>query len=199
MRLDRLRAAASAIRARIGRREIAAAIVLVAVGIIVGGLLDRPDRIDDQVQSALPTLGLACATLRGGAAEYVGRFAAGMGVVHGLKNGLGDAEINQRPEGKSHGFPSGHAAAATYGASYLMRECAGMVPYGAAAAAIAAGFVGAARVEDGHHSITQVLGGAIIGAGSDLVLRRPRSRAWIARRWQALLKTLKRAFLATQD
>jgi membrane-associated phospholipid phosphatase len=95
-----------------------------------------------------------------------------MAVVHGFKDGLGEAPLNQRPGGGDEGFPSGHTAAAIFGASAVIRDCAGMVPLIGPAAALAAGLVGASRIETERHDSLQVLVGAAIGLAADRALRR---------------------------
>ncbi len=136
-----------------------------------------PERIGDRLQIALPVLGLGCAALTGGAGEYLLRFAAMEGVLHASKRGLGEAAINRRPNGGTGGFPSGHTAAATFGAATLARECLQASPLAQGAVILAAAFTGASRIETGAHDIWQVLAGAVLGwAGAGLFRRR--CRAW---------------------
>lgn len=158
------------------RRSIALLLTALA---LVGMVASRPSSqvfLGDRIQVVLPVVGGACALWRGGLAEYVGRYAGATMVVHGLKRGLGDAEINRRPNGKSRGFPSGHAAASVYGASYLVRECGALLPYAGPAAVLAAGFVGGSRIDAGRHDLFQVMAGALIALFFDLSFRRAASR-----------------------
>jgi membrane-associated phospholipid phosphatase len=145
----------------------------------------------DHVQNAIPALGAVCAVAGGGLAEYAWRFGGSMLVVHGLKNGLGPLEINRRPRGGDRGFPSGHTAAAAYGASYLVRECAGAVPYVGPLAVLAAGFVAGSRIEGRRHDLGQVMAGAVIGLVADLSFRLPGSRAAVRRIWRAARRRLR--------
>lgn len=135
----------------------------------------------DALQIALPLLGGACAAARGDMPEFAARFAGLMVVVHGLKAGLGTAAANQRPNGHGGGFPSGHTAAAAYGASGIARSCGGLVPYAGPAVAIAAGFVAGSRIESGRHDLRQVVAGAVLGLVADLGIRTRRSRHRVRR------------------
>lgn len=133
------------------------------------------ERYGDRLQVALPLLGLGCTVLTGGTGEYLLRFLALEVVVHGTKNGLGDMDINQRPNGGLQGFPSGHTAAATFGASALVHDCIQASAPAKAVVLIAAGFTGASRIDAGKHTIWQVLAGVLVGWGCErLFRRRPR-------------------------
>lgn len=136
--------------------------------------------LGDRLQIALPVVGAACAAGQGNVAEFALRLGGTLAVVHGLKFGLGNASINQRPNGHGAGFPSGHTAAAAYGASAIARDCAGVVPYVGPAVILAAGFVGGSRVQAGQHSLGQVTFGALIGLVFDLGLRCAAGRARVA-------------------
>lgn len=158
------------------------------------------ERIGDRVQVALPLLGAVCAVARRDFGPYAARFAGSMGVVHGLKNGLGGTPLNQRPKGGRQGFPSGHTAAAAYGASYLVRTCAAALPGIGPALVVAAGFVAGSRIEAGRHDLVQVIAGAVIGIGFDRAGRgaatRRRLRATGRRLAQASAASVQAARLA---
>lgn len=146
--------------------------------LIVGGLalvmLLSPlqsERWGDRFQVALPLMGLGCAIATGGAAEYFLRFVAMEVIVHGTKNGLAETELNRRPNGGYRGMPSGHTAAASFGASALVQNCMRDSLPAQAAVIIAAGFTGASRIESGHHNIWQVLFGALVGWGTERAFR----------------------------
>lgn len=132
--------------------------------------------IGDRIQIALPVVGAACAATRGDFGDFAGRLAGSLVLVHGSKWLLGETVINQRPNGHGGGFPSGHTAAAAYGASYLLRSCGAAVPYVGPALVLAAGFVGGSRLAAGRHNLPQVMAGAVIGIGFDRGLRRPAGR-----------------------
>ena len=84
-------------------------------------------------------------------------------VVWGLKSWLDGTPISIRPTGEGQGFPSGHSAAAAFGAADLAGKCfpddraAGIGFYGAA------GLTAASRVHAGEHSVPQALTGTLIG------------------------------------
>ncbi|MCB1351409.1 MAG: phosphatase PAP2 family protein [Rhodobacteraceae bacterium] len=168
------------------RQQIAAAICVIAMLQAASAVGARNERLGDSIQIALPVLGTACAVLRGDLGDYAARFAGNMAVVHGLKNGLGAAEINLRPGGSTRGFPSGHTAAAVHGASYLVRECGAFVPYAGPLLALGAGFVAGSRIEAGRHDLHQVLAGAIIGLLADLGFRQRRNGRRIVLAWRRL-------------
>lgn len=129
-------------------------------------------RYGDKLQIALPMIAWACAATDGKGTELFLRFAAVFTVAHGTKIALGDAPINQRPNGRSEGFPSAHTAAAAFGASSLASECLKGHPVGQAVSILAAAFVGGSRIEARAHDLIQVMAGAILGWGGERVLRR---------------------------
>lgn len=99
---------------------------------------------------------------RGGAGELGKALLSTVAVTAGLK-----VSIRERaPNGDRHAFPSGHTSVAFAGASYLQRR------YGwgyGVPAYLAASFVGAGRVETGHHRVHDVLAGAAIGYLSNVI------------------------------
>lgn len=150
---------------------------IVLIVLLLTVLLTAPvaERYGDKLQIALPLLGLGCTVLTGGTGEYLLRFVAMEAVVHGSKNTLGRTEINLRPNGGGQGFPSGHTAAAVFGASYLVHDCLEASMPAKAAVIIAAGFTGASRIEAGKHTIWQVLAGVLVGWLCERLFRtRPR-------------------------
>ncbi len=168
------------------------AIILVVLALTVLFTPPVAERYGDRLQVALPLLALGCAVVTGGAGEYLIRFVALEVVVHGSKNGLGDMAINQRPSGGIHGFPSGHSAAASFGASALVHECIQKSPIVKAVAIIAAGFVGASRIEAEKHNIWQVLVGIITGYVIERAFRRnQRVRGWLKAPFVAISRRIK--------
>ena len=146
-------------------------IIVLVLAITVGVSLPSAERIGDRLQIALPVLGLGCAVLTGGGGEYLLRYVAGTALVHGSKAALGQTSLNARPRGGYAGFPSGHTAAASFGASALVNECVRASPMLQGTVVLAAGFTGASRIEAGAHNIWQVLAGAIIGFLSERLWR----------------------------
>lgn len=146
------------------------AIIIAMFGVIV---LTRPgvEKYGTSYQIALPLIALACSITNGQSVDFLFRYTAQLGVVHGSKNILGDAGINQRPSGGGKGMPSGHTATAVLGASYLVNSCIKSNIFVKVAVLAAAVFVGGSRVAVGAHDIWQVLAGAAVGWLSDRLFR----------------------------
>ncbi|MEM6637150.1 MAG: phosphatase PAP2 family protein [Pseudomonadota bacterium] len=149
------------IRRVFGRINLGAFLVVLLVLAAVSRFV--PEKIGDNYQIALPLIGLGCAVAEGQGVRYFGRYLLLETFIKGPKYGLGDAEINKRPNGNDKGFPSGHTAAAAFGATALVQTCLKHSKTAQAAAILGAGFVGASRIEAGKHTIWQVLAGAVIG------------------------------------
>lgn len=139
--------------------------VQVCIILVAGTLLGTWDveKVGDRLQVALPVAGLVCAVANGEAGSYFLRFTGTMLVVHGFKRGLGEAEINLRPTGNAQGFPSGHTAAAVFGASYLVNDCLVRNKALQGVAILSGAYVGASRIEAGKHFLFQVMLGALTG------------------------------------
>ncbi|PTW47803.1 PAP2 superfamily protein [Rhodovulum kholense] len=135
------------------------ALVLLSAALSEG----RARRIGDHLQIALPAAGLVCAATRGQARVYAGRYLLLEAGIKFPKALLGDLPVNLRPNGGGHGFPSGHTAAAAFGASALVAGCLRDSPGAQAVAVMSAGFVGASRIDAGRHTIWQTLAGAVLG------------------------------------
>lgn len=117
----------------------------------------------DVLQYALPVAAAVCAGYQHRLASYATGFVAMTATVQGLKYGLGDAPINERPNGGSHGFPSGHTAAAASGATDLSMNCTQNNPWVILGTGAATVLVGESRIEANEHDLLQVLAGAAIG------------------------------------
>ena len=113
--------------------------------------------------------------LQKNAAYMAGGYLFSAVVTHGLKRTIQRQRpfdkytfIIKRDEGGSYSFPSGHTSAAFYAASFLSI----LYPkwYVIAPSMLWASTVGYARMYQGVHYPTDVLAGAIVGAGS----------AWVA-------------------
>lgn len=173
------------------RRHIFIIAVLLSLVFSFSPLFERNEytskNVGQRLQSAIPTLGLICAFNLNDAPEYAGRFFAGLASVHLVRIALPEEGINLRPDGGSYGFPSGHAYSASFGASYMLRQCAMRLPYIGLAAALGAGFVGASRVEAEKHTSLQVVAGALFAVFFDIAFRK---RLSFAALWVKLGRTL---------
>ncbi len=151
-----------------GRGWRALALAL-ALGAGLGSPVQAGDALTgagDVLQVALPLAAAACAAGQHRLASYATGFLAQTAVTQGLKHGLGDAPINERPDGTGQGFPSGHTAAAASGATDLAVHCAAGNPAVAIGGAAAVALVAASRVAADKHTALQVLAGAVLGATS---------------------------------
>lgn len=122
------------------------------------------------MQIALPLAGWACAYANGQGVTYLGRYLVLEVGIKGPKFLLGDLPINQRPSGGDMGFPSGHTAAAAFGATGLVRSCLKQSPTAQATVILAAGFTGASRMDAQRHTIWQVLAGAFWGWAAQILV-----------------------------
>lgn len=111
----------------------------------------------------LPLAAAVCAARDDRLEDFALRGALQAAVVWGLKSWLDGTPISVRPTGEGQGFPSGHSAAAAFGAADLAGKCfpddraAGIGLYGAA------GLTAASRVHAGEHTVQQAVTGALIG------------------------------------
>ncbi|MCQ0969933.1 phosphatase PAP2 family protein [Paracoccus sp. TK19116] len=115
---------------------------------------------------ALPLAGAVCAADQGRLEDYAVRGLIQVVVVRGLKSWFDGTPIGTRPVRATEvgrGFPSGHTAAAAFGAADLAGKCfpddvaAGAAAYGAA------GLTGVSRIHAGQHTAQQVWAGGLIG------------------------------------
>jgi membrane-associated phospholipid phosphatase len=108
-----------------------------------------------------------------GLAQLAESYAAAMALVYVLKP-LVD---RTRPYGGGRSFPSGHAASAFAGAAFLQMR------YGwalGAPAYVVASYVGYSRVEAKRHYTSDVVAGAAIGIGTNLLFTRHRQHVAVA-------------------
>lgn len=111
----------------------------------------------------LPLAAAACAARDDRVEDFAVRAVLNAVVVWGLKSWLDGTPLAVRPTGEGEGFPSGHSAAAAFGAADLAGKCfadnraAGLGVYGAA------GLTAASRVHAGEHTPRQAMAGALIG------------------------------------
>lgn len=111
----------------------------------------------------LPLAAAACAADQHRLEDFAVRGVLQAALVWGMKQYFDGTPIARRPNGEGEGFPSGHTAAAFFGAADLAGKCfpdnalAGAASYGAA------GLTGWSRVHAGAHTPEQVFSGALIG------------------------------------
>ncbi|MGE4326112.1 MAG: phosphatase PAP2 family protein [Pseudodonghicola sp.] len=138
--------------------------LILMLAILSWGLSDRKlEHIGDNMQIAVPLTGLACAVATGEGVRYLGRFTLLVATYTLSKRGLGATAINERPNGGYGGFPSGHTAASTFGATWLVSSCLAENRMAQGLTLLSAGFVGGTRIQVGAHSVWQVLSGAFVG------------------------------------
>lgn len=101
-----------------------------------------------------------------GSWQFIKVFATTAVLTEGLKYAIHE----KRPNGDQHSFPSGHTSAAFAGAGFIQQRYGWT--YGAPAY-IAASFVGYSRIESKNHYYYDVLAGAAIGIGANLVFTKP--------------------------
>ena len=153
-----------------GRRWRLLAPALALAGVLSGAMApearagDALTAAGDALQIALPLAAAACATAQHRLPSYGAGFLAQTAVTQGLKHGLGGAPINERPNGNSQGFPSGHTAAAASGATDLAVHCAPGNRAVAIGSAVAVALVGTSRIAADKHTLLQVAAGAALGA-----------------------------------
>ncbi|NHF72559.1 phosphatase PAP2 family protein [Paracoccus xiamenensis] len=111
----------------------------------------------------LPLAAAVCAVDQDRVEDFVVRGALQAALVLGMKRYFDGQPISRRPSGEGEGFPSGHTAAAFFGASDLAGKCFDDQPEAGALAYGAAGLTGWSRVHAGEHTAQQVWTGALIG------------------------------------
>jgi len=137
--------------------------LLLALTLIIVASGRNSERVGDYIQVFLPVTGLFCAAAQGQGVQYFGRYLVLEAGIKLPKFMLGDLPINQRPNGGSAGFPSGHTAAATFGAVGLMQSCLKSSAPSQVVVIMAAGFTGGSRIDADRHTVWQALAGAIWG------------------------------------
>lgn len=114
---------------------------------------------------ALPLAAAACAADQDRLEDFAVRGVLQAVVVLGLKSLFDGHPRGLRPSGEGRGYPSGHAAAAGFGAADLAGKCWRDEPGLGAAAYGAAGLTAVSRVQAGQHTPEQVWAGSLIGIG----------------------------------
>lgn len=124
---------------------------------------DPFEQFGTAMKYGLPLAAAVCAADEDRLEDFAVRGLLQAAIVWGMKEYFDGQPISRRPSGEGKGFPSGHTAAAFFGASDLAGKCfeddraAGAALYGAA------GLTGLSRVHAGEHTPQQVWTGALIG------------------------------------
>lgn len=111
----------------------------------------------------LPLAAAFCAADQSRLEDFAVRGLLQGALVLALKSGLDGLPVSRRPTGEGRGFPSGHAAAASFGAADLAGKCFADDALAGGAAYGAAGLAGYSRIHAGQHTPAQVWSGALIG------------------------------------
>jgi membrane-associated phospholipid phosphatase len=154
-------------------------VVVTLLALSVAVAVPDTRRIGDTLQVVLPLMALGCAAAKGEAGPLVGRYLVLEAGIKIPKAALGDAPVNRRPDGGGRGFPSGHTAAATFGAAHLIVQCVGAHPGVRGALLLGAAFTGGSRIEAGRHTLWQTTAGALWGWAAAVL---PAPWAWRRRR-----------------
>lgn len=123
-------------------------------------------KIGDVVLFALPTATLATSFIVGdekGAWQFTKGLLLTVGVTYGLKYSIN----KPRPDmSNDNSFPSGHTSTVFHSAGYVHRRYG--FKYAIPSYALA-GFTAASRIDSNKHDILDVIAGAAIGLGSNLL------------------------------
>ena len=123
-------------------------------------------KIGDVVLIALPAVTLGTSFIIGdneGAWEFTKGLVLTEAVTYGLKLGIN----KQRPDrSNDNSFPSGHTSTVFHSAGYIHRRYG--FKYSIPAYALA-GFTAASRIDSKKHDILDVIAGAAIGLGANLI------------------------------
>lgn len=116
-------------------------------------------------QIALPVAALSLTAVKGdkeGAVQFAEAFSATVGTTYALKYSINE----RRPNGGKHSFPSGHTSFAFAGAAFSQQRYGwdyGIPMY------IAATLVGISRLTNHEHHTQDVIAGAVMGVGANLI------------------------------
>jgi hypothetical protein len=136
----------------------------------VFGQQNFSEQTGDALQIVLPVVALGSTFIYKSddhpTCQFVKAYALSLSTTYLLKYAINKT----RPNGGQYGFPSGHTTSAFTGAAFLQRRYGlkiGIPAY------ILAGYVGFSRIEANKHDVWDVLAGASIGIGSNLLFTRP--------------------------
>lgn len=147
---------------RVARGRITPAVCAILLS-VPPAVADPLERFGTTMKYGLPLAAAICAERDGRLEDFAVRGVLQAALVWGMKRYFDGQPISQRPTGEGEGFPSGHTAAAFFGASDLAGKCFDDRPAAGAAAYGAAGLTGYSRIHAGQHSPRQVWTGALIG------------------------------------
>ena len=123
-------------------------------------------KIGDVILFALPAATLGTSFIIGdekGAWQFTKGLLLTVGVTYGLKYSIN----KQRPDmSNDNAFPSGHTSTVFHSAGYVHRRYG--FKYALPSYALA-GFTAASRIDSNKHDILDVIAGAAIGLGSNLI------------------------------
>jgi membrane-associated phospholipid phosphatase len=163
----------------LGRRRTAIATLVLALALPLGVGQARADAVRraGDVGAVLLPVGAATGALLAkdhqGLGQLAKAYVSTMAVVYVLKP-LVD---RTRPDGGHQSFPSGHAASAFVGAAFVQMRYGWRL--GLPAYAVAT-FVGYSRVDSKRHYTSDVVAGAAIGIGANLLFTRPREHVSVS-------------------
>lgn len=139
----------------------------IAVCCVLGAALpaaaDPFEEFGTAMKYGLPLAAAVCANKQDRLEDFAVRGVLQAALVWGMKEFFDGQPISRRPSGEGKGFPSGHTAAAFFGASDLAGKCFKDQPEAGLAAYSAAGLTGWSRIHAGEHTSQQVWTGALIG------------------------------------
>tara|TARA_R110002020_G_scaffold475938_1_gene714718 strand:- start:13481 stop:14056 length:576 start_codon:yes stop_codon:yes gene_type:complete len=123
-------------------------------------------KIGDVILFALPAATVGTSLVKGdneGAWQFTKGLLLTVGVTYGLKLGVN----KQRPDtSNDNSFPSGHTSTVFHSAGYVHRRYG--FKYAIPSYALA-GFTAASRIDSKKHDLLDVIAGAAIGLGSNLL------------------------------
>jgi len=163
----------------LGVRRSGAATLVLALALPLGAGEARADAVRraGDVGAVLLPVGAATGAILAkdhqGLGQLAKAYASAMALVYVLK----PLVKRTRPDGGDQSFPSGHSASAFAGAAFLQMRYGWRL--GVPAYAMAA-FVGYSRVEAKRHYTSDVVAGAAIGIGANLVFTRPREHVSVS-------------------
>lgn len=134
-----------------------------AISAAVPAAADPFEQFGTAMKYGLPLAAAVCARRDGRLDDFAARAVLQAAVVWGMKEFFDGQPVSRRPSGEGKGFPSGHTAAAFFGASELAGKCFAGDPGAGAAAYGAAALTGWSRVHAGQHTPEQVWTGALVG------------------------------------